>query len=147
MPNEDYLYLLADAEKLVKGFTDCTLPKEEWTHEAHLITGLYLLARHGDKALDEMRTRLKRYNESVGGVNDDRNGYHETLTVFWLWAIKEMFADDDGRVYWNQDALDDLLFDETLANVDIWAEFYSKELMMSVEARRTFVKPDLRDLE
>ena len=147
MTNDDYLYLLADAEKLVKGFTECTLSKADWTHEAHLITGLYLLARHGDKALDEMRTRLLRYNESVGGINDDQNGYHETMTVFWLWALKEMFADDNGRVYWNQDALDDLLFDETLADRNIWAEFYTKDLMMSEAARRGFVEPDLKEME
>jgi hypothetical protein len=61
-------------------------------------------------ALDEMRPRIRRFNESVGGVNDDQNGYHETLTVFWLWALKEMFADEDGKLYWNQDALDDLHF-------------------------------------
>ncbi len=147
MPDNDFLYLLADAEKLVKGFTECTLPKEEWTHEAHLITGLWLLARHREKALSEMRTRLLRYNESVGGVNDDHNGYHETMTVFWLWALTELFADDDGRIYWNQDALDDLLFDENLSDRNLWAEYYSKNLMSSVEARKAFVKPDLQEMD
>lgn len=147
MPNNDFIFELADAEKLVKGFTDCTLKKEEWTHEAHLIAGLWLLSKFGENALPEMRTRLLRFNESVGGVNDDQNGYHETMTVFWLWALKEMFADDNGRVAWNQDALDDLLFDETLANRNIWSDFYSKDLMMSVAARKGFVKPDLREMD
>lgn len=147
MKDENILFAVADAEKLVKGFTDCTLHKDEWTHEAHLIAGLWLLARHGENALPEMRTRLLRYNESVGGVNDDHNGYHETMTVFWFWALKEMFSDDDGKVYWSQDALDDLLFDEVLADRNIWADFYSKELMMSVEARRGFVAPDLKPME
>ncbi len=141
---EEYLYSLADAEKLINGFNNCNLPKEEWTHEAHLIGGLWMLAQFGDGALDEMRTRIRRFNESVGGVNDDQNGYHETLTVFWLWAIKEMFADENGKLHWNQDALDDLLFDETLADRNLWSEFYTKDRMMSVEARRGFVAPDLR---
>jgi hypothetical protein len=143
---QDFLYNIKDAENLVKAFTDCTLPKAEWTHEAHLITGLWLLARHGDQAQSEMRTRLLRYNESVGGVNDDHNGYHETQTVFWLWAIQEMMADDDGKLYWNQDTLDDLIFDETLADRNLWAEFYSKERMMGVEARRGYVAPDLKEM-
>ena len=147
MSNKDSLYAISEAEKLVKGFTECTLPKTEWTHEAHLVTGLWLLARDGKQALPEMRTRLLRYNESVGGVNDDQNGYHETLTVFWLWALKEMLADDDGKLYWNQDALDDLIFDENLADRNLWAEFYTKEKMMSVEARRAFVKPDLSEMD
>ncbi|MBK9016583.1 MAG: hypothetical protein IPM82_22295 [Saprospiraceae bacterium] len=147
MSNKDFLYAIADAENLMKGFTECTLPKEEWTHESHLIAGLWLLARHGEKALPEMRTRLLRYNESVGGVNDDHNGYHETMTVFWLWAIRELFADDNGKVYWSQDALDDLIFDETLADRNLWTEFYSKEKMMSVEARGGYVPPDLKEME
>jgi hypothetical protein len=81
---QDFLLSIADAEKLINGFNNCNLPKEEWTHEAHLISGLWMLSRYDDGALDEMRTRIRRFNESVGGVNDDQNGYHETLTVFWL---------------------------------------------------------------
>ncbi|MCC6725867.1 MAG: hypothetical protein IT258_15265 [Saprospiraceae bacterium] len=94
-----------------------------------------------------MRVRIRRYNESVGGVSDDENGYHETLTVFWLWAFKEMFADEEGKVYWNQDAIDDLLFDETLADRNLWLEFYSKDRMMSVTARRDYVMPDLSEMD
>lgn len=146
MANQDHLYPLADAEHLIQGFLACKLPKEEWTHEAHLIGGLWMLSKHGDKALDEMRSRIKAFNESVGGINDDNNGYHETLTVFWLWALKEMFADDEGKVYWNQEAIDDLLFDETLADRNLWAEFYTKEKMMSVAARKGFVQPDLQEM-
>jgi hypothetical protein len=140
---QDCLYPLADAERLIAGFTDCTLPKSEWTHEAHLIAGLYLLAHFGENALTEMRLRLLRFNESVGGVNDDHNGYHETMTVFWLWFLKKKFTGPDGAIHWNQDTLDDLLFDENLAERNIWLEFYSKERMMSVEARRGLLEPDL----
>ena len=143
---EDYLYSLREAEKLVEGFTQCTLSKNDWTHESHLIAGLYMLAHHGDRALDEMRPRVMRFNLSVGGVNDDQNGYHETLTVFWLWAIREMFADDNGKVVWDQEALDDLLFDENLADRNMWQEFYAKETMMSVAARRGFVQPDRKPM-
>lgn len=146
MSNKDFIYPISDAEKLLKGFTACKLAKEEWTHEAHLIGGLWFLAKYGDNAINELRPSIQRFNESVGGINDDKNGYHETLTVFWLWAIKELMADDDGKVYWNQDSLDDLLFDESLSDRNLWSEFYSKDLMMSVEARRGFVKPDLQEM-
>lgn len=137
------LYPIADAESMVAGFTACTLPKSEWTHEAHLITGLYMLAHFGEDALSEMRECLKRYNESVGGINDDHNGYHETLTAYWLSLLKKHFADSGGRVYWNQQTLDDLLFDEKLADRNSWLAHYSKERMMSVAARRSFIGPDL----
>lgn len=138
------LYPLADAEKLVAGFTDCSLLKSDWTHEAHLITGLFLLAYFGENALSEMRQRLKRYNESVGGINDDQNGYHETLTVYWLNVLKKKFADHSGVVPWNQATLDALLYDEELAERNGWLTYYSKERMMSVAARRSFIEPDLK---
>jgi hypothetical protein len=48
---KDFLYSLADAEKLINGFNNCTLPKEEWTHEAHLIGGLWMLAQYGDRSI------------------------------------------------------------------------------------------------
>ncbi len=144
--SEDCLFPISSAKQLVEGFTNCTLPKSEWTHEAHLITGLYLLAHFNEKALPEMRRRLCRYNESVGGVNDDHNGYHETMTVFWLWLLKKHFTGKDGRVHWNQETLDDLIFDENMVERNIWLEYYSKERMMSVEARRAFLAPDLKAL-
>lgn len=140
------LYPIADAEKLIAGFTDCSLPKEEWTHEAHLIAGLYLLANYGDRALPEMRRRLLRFNESKGGINDDHNGYHETMTVFWLWLLRKKMADGNGHVRWDQETLDELLFDETLAERNCWTAYYSKERMMSVEARRSFVQGDVQAL-
>ncbi len=143
MPDNDCLFPLSEAEALISGFTHCTLQKSDWTHEAHLLAGLYLLAHHGENALPEMRQRLLRFNESVGGVNDDHNGYHETLTVFWLWAIKKYCADKQGIVHWNQDAVDDLLDNPELADRNIWRENYSEALVKSVEARRGFVPPDL----
>jgi hypothetical protein len=144
---DDVLYPLADAEILVGGFTECTLPKSEWTHEAHLIAGLYLLSNFGEQALDQMRSRLIRYNLAVGGVNDDHNGYHETMTVFWLWALRSICGDENGKVRWDQETLDDLIFDEGLADRNLWLAYYSKERMMSVEARKSFLPPDLQDFE
>ncbi|MCC6725868.1 MAG: hypothetical protein IT258_15270 [Saprospiraceae bacterium] len=47
MTSGDSLYPIKDAEQLIKGFDECKLPKEEWTHEAHLIGGLWVLAKFG----------------------------------------------------------------------------------------------------
>lgn len=139
----DSIFPIAEAEKLISQFIECTLPKTEWTHEAHLMTGLYHLAKFGDQALPEMRLRIQRYNESAGTLNDDHHGYHETMTVFWLWILREVFADENGTVHWNQDTLDDLLFDENMSDRNLWLDYYSKERMLSVEARKRFVEPDL----
>ncbi len=143
----DCLYSIAEAEQLVKGFIQCTLPKEEWTHEAHLIGGLYMLAHFGENAMDEMRTRIQQFNQSVGGVNDDHNGYHETMTRFWLWLLKKKFVGENGQVHWNQENLEELLAEESLAERNCWQEYYSEEVMKSVAARRGFVAPDKMPFE
>jgi hypothetical protein len=48
------------------------LPRPEWTHEAHLAATTYLLLKRPDIDLDEeLPDIIRRYNESVGGVNSD----------------------------------------------------------------------------
>jgi hypothetical protein len=89
----------ADAATIVhlgEGLLACTLAREEWTHEAHLAACLYLLVRRPDIDLDaQIATLISRFNESVGGVNDDLNGYHDTITraylagVRWFLAVRE----------------------------------------------------------
>jgi hypothetical protein len=59
----------------------CALPKSEWTHEAHLATTLWLVTERPDiRPEHDLPGLIRRYNESVGGVNDDNQGYHETIT-------------------------------------------------------------------
>ena len=140
--SENVLFPISEAEKLVEDFLKGKLKKGEFTHEAHLLTGLYMLAKHGDEALDILRKKLSEYLASIGVENTDTSGYHETLTRFWLWAIKKEFADKNGNVHWNQTAVDDLISSEKLTERNLWLKYYSKEKMMSVQARRGYVKPD-----
>lgn len=53
----------------------CTLPKADWTHEAHLATCLWLITQRPDIDVDSaIGALIRRYNEAVGGVNDDHSG-------------------------------------------------------------------------
>ncbi len=144
---EDALYPISEAEQLIKNFLECKLAKGEFSHEAHLITALYLLSKHGDNTLPIIRQHLKDYLKSIGVESTDTSGYHETLTVFWLWRIKKQFADKNGKVHWNQNIVDELVDDFEITERNIWLEYYSKELMMSVEARKKFVEPDIKPLD
>jgi hypothetical protein len=144
---EDAIYPISDAEKLIHSFLQCELPKGEFSHEAHLLTALYLLAKHGENTLPIIRKHLKSYLKSIGVESTDTSGYHETLTVFWLWFVKKRFADENGKIIWNQNNVDDLIEDFNLTERNIWLENYSKECMMSVEARRNFVEPDIKPFD
>lgn len=137
------LYPISEAEQMVEDFKSGKLKAGDFTHERHLVTGLYMLAKHGDEALPLLRQMLTDFLASAGVPNTDTSGYHETMTVFWLWLLKKEFANENGQVPWNQETLDELIASEKLTHRNIWLRHYSKGRMMSVEARRGQVAPDL----
>ena len=131
-------------EDLVAAFGDRSLPKEQWTHEAHLRVGLWHLLHHSpDDALALVRQRIIAYNEAVGVENSDSSGYHETITRFFLHEISRFLRTADGRR-----PIDDLAAEliQWLGDKDTPLHYYSRARLMSVEARRTWVEPDLRPL-
>lgn len=135
---------MSDTEQLVQKFIMRTLPKPEWTHHAHLRVGLWHVITHApDEALTLLRERISRYNESVGTMNTDDSGYHETVTAFYVKAIAAAIAGRDPDM-----ALDDLaaLVIERIGAREYPLRFYSKERLFSVEARRQWVEPDLANL-
>ena len=128
-----------------EGLVGRTLPRTEWTHEAHLATTTYLLLRRPDIDIDQQLPDLiRRYNESVGGVNSDTEGYHETITRAFLHGVRLFLAeaDRDEPLY---DLVNELLL-SPMGRRDWPLRFYSRVLLFSVEARRRFVAPDLAAL-
>src|ERR1051326_4100655 len=81
---------------LGEGMVARTLPRPEWTHEAHLAATTYLLLRRPDIDLDkELPGLIRRYNESVGGLNSDTEGYHETIPRVFLHGVRLFLAEAD----------------------------------------------------
>ena len=90
-----------DAEiiRLGEGLLASSLLREDWTHEAHLAATTYLELRRPDIDLDEeLPDIIRRFNESVGGVNSDTEGYHETITRSFLQGVRLFLAEADRRV-------------------------------------------------
>ena len=135
----------AEVEHIGEGLLACTLPRAEWTHEAHLAATTYLLTRRPDVAIDkELPVIIRRYNESVGGVNDDTQGYHETITRAFLHGARLFLAEADLG-----DPLHELVNELLLSPMgrrDWPLRFYSAERLFSIEARRHFVSPDIAAL-
>lgn len=125
-----------------EGLIACTLPRPEWTHEAHLAACLYIVRERADICAEqEMRMIISRYNESVGGVNDDTQGYHETITRSFIHAVRLYLvgrAGDEALV----DAVNALLVSD-FGKRDWPLTHYSRDLLFSVAARRRFVPPDI----
>jgi hypothetical protein len=134
-----------DTESLVRLFLDCSLPKPAWTHVAHLRVGLWHVRRFGaDLAVDLLRERISRYNESVGTANTSSSGYHETLTVFYVKVI-DAFVSADASPDQEADTLERRLL-EAVGDRELPLRYYSRECLFSTEARRQWVAPDLQPL-
>ena len=134
----------AEIEHIGEGLLARTLPREEWTHEAHLASTTYLLQRADVDVDRELADIIRRYNESVGGVNDDTQGYHETITRTFLHGVRLFLGEADAKEPLHE-LVNELLL-SPMGRRDWPLRFYSPELLFSVEARRHFVVPDLREL-
>jgi hypothetical protein len=125
-----------------EGLLARTLPRAEWTHEAHLAATIYLVLKHAEIDLDgELPGIISRYNESVGGVNSDTEGYHDTITRAYLRGIRLFLEEaDTGRPI--HELVNELLM-SPMGRRDWPLRFWSKDRLMSVEARRGWVEPDI----
>jgi len=132
-----------DTEHLAREFKARTLPKPEWTHEAHLKVGLWHVLRHPGEALDLLRERIRLYNESTGVANTPTSGYHETITRFYLGLIADYLAAGDSRRPIDELAAGLLA---TMGERDLPLRYYSRERLFSSEARLGWLAPDLQPL-
>jgi hypothetical protein len=135
----------AEIEHLGEGLLRCALPRDAWTHEAHLAATTYLVLRRPDIDLDaELPAIIRRFNESVGGVNSETEGYHETITRSFLHGVR-LFLDDGNLDRPLHSLVNELLL-SPMGRRDWPLRFYSRERLFSVEARLTHVDPDLETM-
>jgi len=135
----------AEIERIGEGLLSRALPREEWTHEAHLAATTYLLLRRPDVDLDrELPDIIRRYNESVGGVNSDTEGYHETITRVFLRGVRLFLAEADLSQPLHE-IVNELLL-SPMGRRDWPLRFYTPQRLFSVDARRNFVRPDLASI-
>ena len=128
-----------------EGLLSRTVPREEWTHEAHLAATTWLLIKQPDIDVDkELPAIIRRYNESVGGVNSDTEGYHETITRVSLRGVRLFLAEADLHEPIHE-LVNELLLSPMGAR-DWPLRFYSPQRLSSAEARKMLVQPDLRTI-
>lgn len=126
------------------GLLDRTLPRAEWTHEAHLAACLWIVRERLDiDPSADMRAIISGYNVAAGGVNDDTQGYHETITQCYVRAVTVWHAQAGERALC--DAVNALL-QSPYGRRDWPLTCYSRARLFSVAARREFVPPDLAPL-
>ncbi|MFL6547069.1 MAG: hypothetical protein ACJ8OJ_00145 [Povalibacter sp.] len=132
-----------DIDRIGRGVIDCTLPKSDWTHASHFAAAFWMFERSGMNPMHEMPRIIRAYNESTGVANTDTTGYHETITIASLRAVRAWRAE---RAAMPLHAALESLLESPLGRSDWLLTYWSKPLLFSVEARRSWVDPDLKEL-
>lgn len=132
--------------RIGRAFEDLSLPAKEWTHTAHCAAATYILVERRDLVAErDMPSMIRRYNLAQGGRNTDTEGYHETLTQFYLVAIRRKLAglDVDAALHAKVNAV----LSGPIGQSDFPLRYYRRETLWSVEARAAWRAPDLLPLE
>ena len=123
--------------ELLDRFVDSTLPADQFNHRQHVQVAWLFVRHHGmPAALSEFSAAIRRFADAKGAPGL----YHETIT----WAFLLLIADRQARnpvESWEAFAAanpDLLTWKPSILN-----RYYSKELLASDLAKRTFLMPDL----
>ena len=124
-----------------EGLLTRTLPKPEWTDEAHLAACTWLLLERPEiHPESELPAIIRAYNVAVGGVNDDTQGYHETLTQLYIRGVRRFLSEHaSGDLLTAVNAL----LASPMAERSWPLAHYSREALFSVAARREWTEPDI----
>jgi hypothetical protein len=135
-----------DVMRLVARFQDGTLPKAEWTHQAHLTVALWYASRMPfEDALAVVRQGIQKINAAHGVATTPTGGYHETITRFYMMVICRYVGEEAGEAGTDWAARANRLLARYGAR-DLPLRHYTKDRLMSPEARFGWVEPDLRPI-
>ncbi len=134
-----------DVIAIGEGVMAGTHPYLNWTHLAHCATTIYLLRARQDLVLeDEMPSIIRSYNNTIGVANTDRSGYHHTLTIFYIRAVRAFLkAECEGL-----DLAETLsaLRRSPLGLREYVFEYFSRDHLFTPMARAQWVEPDVKPL-
>ena len=129
----------AEIEAVVRGFESCETDKTNFKHRDHLTVAVYYLQGEDiQQATERMRSALLAFLDHHGV---DRKKYNETITVFWMELVSQVLSESPPHLSLLEKCN---LVIESLQNAGLQAAYYSTTLLGSDEARKAFVKPDLK---
>jgi hypothetical protein len=113
----------------------CSLPKAEWTHDAHVGAAIALVRRVGeDRALRLLGRLIPRLNRSHGTPNTDTSGYHATITAYYVRAVAVCVAEGLG---------DAAILADSRTGREAPLRHWRRETLFGVAAHRGVVAADL----
>jgi hypothetical protein len=134
-----------EIEAIILAFEDCTLPRSQWTHSAHLTVALWYLTHYPKLVAAQLiREGIQRYNSAMKIPQTKEGGYHETITLFWIEIVNGFLteqADSCSNLYQANTLL------QRYDNPGLMFQYYSRDRLMSWEARTSWLEPDLNMIE
>lgn len=135
----------ADIADLVRCFESGELARIRWTHHAHLIIGLWYISRfERSEAIELIRCGIKKHNASVGTIDSPTSGYHETITLAWAAIIRGYLEESVNKDPESFERYEEMI--RSSSNPSTLFRYYSRDLLMSIEARGAWVEPDIMPL-
>ncbi|KAJ6591376.1 ADP-ribosylation factor family-domain-containing protein [Mycena sp. CBHHK59/15] len=136
-------------DEFLRQFEALSLPA--WDHYTHVRIAYLLLVRHGrQKGKDMIFAGIERYIAQSAQARG--RTFHVSMTYFWIqivhFGIRSM--GESGDTNSEEGAEDDfvrfVLLNPYVADGGLWAEYYSKDVMMSVAAKAGMMLPDVKPL-
>ena len=124
-------------------FERCEFSREEWRHREHLKAAyLYLLRFPFAEALDRMRAGVQALNARHKVPEAIDRGYHETLTCCWMRLVHCALCEAGPAA--SADAFLDQHTQLLAKRAALF--FYSRDRILSADAKARWVEPDLAPL-
>lgn len=142
MKQPRYRKLTSEAalRRIGESFCAGTISRCDWTHQAHVAAAVYLIALRPDIALErEMPRLIRELNTSHGTENTPSSGYHHTITLAFLAALRVFVREHDDVPPFQ---IVNLAMASPLGSLDWMLDCWSKELLFSSRARLEWVEPD-----
>jgi hypothetical protein len=123
-----------------EGLVAATLPKPEWTHAAHVAAAAHIISARPDLVAErDMPGLIRRYNLACGTANTDKGGYHHSITLASIAAVRAGLAlapagDLAAQFAW--------LWAGMLGDKHWPTRFWHHDTLFSVPARRGWLAPD-----
>lgn len=133
----------AEISSIVAAFEDCTLPRDRWTHAAHLTIALWYLTQNPSNAVNLIRNHIQQYNLAHSIESTPTAGYHETITLFWIYTIQKFLLSVDSSNSF-LDLTNQLV--NHYADPNYLFEYYSSAHLFSPQARFIWTEPNLKPL-
>ncbi|KAJ7231282.1 ADP-ribosylation factor family-domain-containing protein [Mycena haematopus] len=149
------------ATEFLHQFDTINLPA--WDHYTHIRIAYLLLTEYGrQKGKDRIFQGIERYIQQSKQTKG--RTFHVTMTYFWIQIVHFGIRSTPPLVHSDADSdlgsnslepdrgpeLDDfprfLLLNPYVADGNLWADYYSKNVMMSVGAKQGPVLPDIKPL-